>query len=667
MTTTTTMEAWLTGWVDALSPARTESAAGSPVEAGTTTGTTTDSVPSPAHEAVSEPVHEIEPGPAPDDGSASMPAAVTARSVDLVGWVGHERSRLDADLLLAVRQVVQTCRAGVVADQGWDDTELTPGQGRTVQRDTKRRAITETFTALGLRTAEATTLVSLSMAAEEVQETVLAALDRGETRWTAQVQRFWEMTNSSARKLSEDQKLLVAMALFGTDPALAAVERFDPDGELTEDQPWPQAAFEAALTREVTACEGTDVVAEREKRRRAYRERRARIRVHDDGTATLIITGPVHKILAVHARHDDIARTLRSQGHPDTLAQLAVDSMLATLVHGTLDLPSDLSGPADALCDEDLDDLVAVVNGHPRVTLQVIVPADVLGLGHPVCATCATDLAANPRTAPGDIGAPPAGPTVSVGTAAPAGPEPPPTEPPPTDPERPSRGHDPDLRHGRGMVAEIIGSHPVFITPGHAREYFYTPGTTMYRLLTDPADGRCLERTITAYRPDADMRRQVQAADVYSRHPHSRLTGRSLEIDHVVPFGTEPGGTTTETNLADLNKRTHKVKTLREIAIAIDARRDLTFTTILGQLTHSRTHDYSQYLKTIHPEDLEDRQDLANRLLYAALAARPEHRYQPDRDTWLTIDHTDPVSGERRPGPPEHPDEVDRLLGIDDE
>lgn len=230
-------------------------------------------------------------------------------------------------------------------------------------------------------------------------------------------------------------------------------------------------------------------------------------------------------------------------------------------------------------------------------------------------------------------------------------------------------GHDPDLRRNRGKVAEIIGTHAAFISPGQARELFYTPGTTLYRILTDPADGRCIERTITAYRPDTDMRRQVRTADVYSRHPYSRATGRSLEIDHVIPFSTQDaggavGGTTTETNLANLDLRTHKIKTARELTIAINARRDLTFTTLLGQITGSRTHDYRQYLRTAHPEDLGDQRDLANTALYAALANRPEYRLRPGPDGWLIIDHTDPQTGETRPGPPPHPQDPYTLLGI---
>lgn len=593
------------------------------------------------------------------------------------------------------------------------------------------------------------------------------------------------MTNSKARDLSSDQKALVATALFGTEQALAAVERLDPDGDLQLGTPWPQAPFEAALTREVTACKGTDTTAERERRRRAYAARRASVRVHDDGTGTFSVRGPLHKILAAHARHDDVARSLRAAGHPDSLARLAADSVLATLTHGTLDPTGGTD--IDELSETDLDDLIAVVNGHARIALQVIVPADVLGPGHPVCATCATDLTpregtrlvtdpamdddqhddhggGTPTTGSGEAtddfwegqeprlpfeedDAPPswASPTRAdqstdndriedAGDAGhcvespPGEPDPPPgTDPQPgTTPSGADRplgeeprpganqrmgadrrpgadlppqddssdsdgpaggstgqagwGYDPELRRGRGKVAEIIGTHPAFITPGQARELFYTPGTTLHRLLTDPADGRCIERTISSYRPDTDMRRQVRAADVYSRHPHSRSTGRHLEIDHVIPFsaqpdpdhpgrpdgpaGRGPGGATTETNLANLDLRNHKIKTARELMITINTGRDLTFTTLLGQITRSRAHDYRQYLRTAHPEDLEDQADLANTVLYAALANRPEHRYRPGPDTWLTLDHTDPSTGQTHPGPPQQPHDPYDLLGI---
>lgn len=606
----------------------------------------------------------------PREGTTPPGVVGATQVVGAICSVARRRAELDAQLIAAVADLVVTCREGVLAELDDPISALTSGQARRVEADTKRRSVTETQAALGVRIAEATTLVGLAIAPAEVVETVRSALGRGETTWP-QVRRFWEVTSSPSRGLTEDQQLLVTHALFGSDPALAASERFDPDGELSLGRPWPQADFDAALTREVVACEGTDVLAEREKRRRAYRERRARVRVHDDGTATLVLTGPIHQVLAAHARHDGIARTLRGQGHGATLAQLSVDSMLGTLVHGTIDLPEGVA--LDELSEETLDDLLAVVNGHPRITMQVIVPADALGVGHPICANCAGDLSEDgpdlatgpPRPTHQALGTPEPTPSPSApsdGIAPPADTAEP-TEPPdPPDPPPPDGPPQAD-RRGRGLVAEMVGSHPAFISPGHARELFCTPGTTLHRILVDPADGRCVERTITAYRPDADMRRQVHAADVYSRSPFSRLTGRSLEIDHVIPFGTLPGGVTTEQNLADLDKRTHRVKTLRELSLAINTRRDLTFTTLLGQATRSRVHDYRQYLATVHPEDLDDRRDLAGRALYAALASRPGHWSRPD--SWLTLDHTDGRTGRRVPGPPEHPQDVAHLLGID--
>ncbi|WP_131104363.1 hypothetical protein [Ornithinimicrobium sufpigmenti] len=209
------------------------------------------------------------------------------------------------------------------------------------------------------------------------------------------------------------------------------------------------------------------------------------------------------------------------------------------------------------------------------------------------------------------------------------------------------------------MVGELTGSHPMFLTPGHAQELVLLPGTTLHRLLTDPADGRLIERTITTYRPDVDMRRQVLAADLYSRAPGSRLTGQALELDHVTPWGT-PGGTTTETNLAALHKRPHHEKTLGHWRIHIGTRRDLTFTTLLNQHRTTRVHNYTQYLRTHAPDDLAERRDLASRAIYAHETQHQRTLYLAgDRtalrdEAWVHLTHTDPHTGYTHPGP--HPD-----------
>lgn len=146
-------------------------------------------------------------------------------------------------------------------------------------------------------------------------------------------------------------------------------------------RPWAHSDFDAALEREVTACEGADVESERARRHRAHQSRKVRVRVHDDGTATLVVRGPAVAIVGIHDRYDHIARTMRGQGHENPLAHLVVDSMLAVLGFGHLDLPD--PGSLAELSSTDLDDLIAVVNGAPRIALQVIVPLDALAYSHP--------------------------------------------------------------------------------------------------------------------------------------------------------------------------------------------------------------------------------------------------------------------------------------------
>jgi hypothetical protein len=212
-------------------------------------------------------------------------------------------------------------------------------------------------------------------------------------------------------------------------------------------------------------------------------------------------------------------------------------------------------------------------------------------------------------------------------------------------------------------VGEVLGPHPFFITDGHARELALFPGTTLHRLVVDPHDGRLVERTITAYRPDTDMRRQVIAADVYNRAPGSRLGAHAGELDHVTPYGWA-GGPTSEVNLVLLAKQPHKFKTDGSWHLSIGARRDLTITTVLGQVLTTRTYDYRTFLRTREPDDLEARADLANRLTYAALARRPGSRAGTHArpDSWMSLDWTDDKGQAHRGPSPSHPT-LDELLG----
>lgn len=344
---------------------------------------------------------------------------------------------------------------------------------------------------------------------------------------------------------------------------------------IASTEPWQHCDYWAVLEREATRLEGEDVQAERERRRAAYQARRSHLSIHDNGTARMSITGPLTTMCAIHARVEHAARALRKGGDSRTLDQLRSDIPAGLLLYGQLTLPH--PSTEDDLTVDDLHDIARITTPQPRINLQIVVPWDVLA-----------DRAA---------GVPEHG-----GTSCGSG--------------RVGRGPHPP---SRGIVAHVLGRHSAFITPGHARELALIPGTTLSRLLVDPADGRIVERTVNRYRPDADMRRQIIAADVHSRAPGSRVPATACELDHVTPYGA-PGGVTGEHNLAAVNVRSHQFKTARAWHATINHRRDLTWTTLLAQATTTRVHDYRAYLDRRAPVDPtqtglpdSERDDLADR------------------------------------------------------
>ena len=237
-------------------------------------------------------------------------------------------------------------------------------------------------------------------------------------------------------------------------------------------------------------------------------------------------------------------------------------------------------------------------------------------------------------------------------------------------------------------MGELRGSPAGWVTPAEAREIALRPGSTFYRLLTDPADGRCIERTIARYAPDADMRRQIRAADVYGRGPGCRRPASACELDHEHEHAD--GGPTTEVNLNAKAKLDHWRKTKRLVRTTMNRRRDLTWTTLLGQVARTRSHDYRQYADAFDrlapgpapggptdQADLAARRDLANQVLYAAIVARAAGERAgaeddvPGSEDWLVIGdwHTVTHRGEdgvRRAGPPPHPVTPEEILGMVD-
>ncbi|GGK56610.1 hypothetical protein [Ornithinimicrobium pekingense] len=636
------------------------------------------------------------PGPAPTDDAAH-------RSLSRLQEVGCARSTADAALIEAIIDVLTAARERLLHDKGLVGVELGRGQERSLEADVRRVAVAEVGAVLGFGITESQALVGLSSAAGDLRDVVLGALRRGEVTWPM-VRVFWE----SSSRLDESQRMLVAMSLFGKDTGLACEERLGCDGDLLG-RPWGDGSYRKACEREIRACEGTDVAGERERRRRAYARRRASVRVHDDGTATLSVTGPAVTLVAVQQRIDRIARRIRASGDERNLDKLRCDTIASLLLYGTIQLPGpvdaqqhpegardqdgqhdpdgqcapcdearEAEGPhdhgasqdhgeshdADVISPEGLEEIARVVNAQPLTQVQVVVPFAVLGNALPLCVSCAGTI---------DPGAPPGRPPRSTGSTPTRSSPPGPPDPRPADQDpRPLDQHPnlsdvPAPRDGprRGLVGEVLGPGSHYITPGQARELALLPGTTLHRLVVDPLDGRLVERSIATYRPDADMRRQVVAADVYSRAPGPRTGSHACELDHVTPYGWA-GGETSEVNLALLGKAPHLLKTLKAWRAVMGERRDLTFTTLLGHIVRTRTHDYRQYAHLRDTEDLEDRRDLANRAVYAALAGQPEHRCRRRGDAWLSLTHTDDEGG-ARPGPPPRAQTLDEVLGTTSE
>ncbi|WP_131103292.1 HNH endonuclease signature motif containing protein [Ornithinimicrobium sufpigmenti] len=246
-----------------------------------------------------------------------------------------------------------------------------------------------------------------------------------------------------------------------------------------------------------------------------------------------------------------------------------------------------------------------------------------------------------------------------------------------------ARGRDPDRgedsAHHQGQrrvprvawVGRVLGKQPKFLGPDLVRRLALSPGSTFVRLLVDPADGRCLERSTTAYSFDAAMRAQLAAADVTCRAPGCDHHAGSCQVDHVIPHGT--GGLTRETNGQVLDTWHHDPKTAKAWDAVLHANRDVTWTTTLSRVYRTRVHDYRELvtlmvdaLDRVATVDEDDVADQINREVYQALCYRGagERLNEGDDDTYdeahlarfggditIGLSHRDPLTGRRTPGP----------------
>ncbi|HLS39450.1 MAG TPA: HNH endonuclease signature motif containing protein [Ornithinicoccus sp.] len=455
----------------------------------------------------------------------------------------------------------------------------------------------------------------------------------------------------------------------------------DPDGDGTDPGPTDQATPDAApapaglsrrgfmnlLDRETTRAVGQDPVTARAARAAAVANRRVRVVVDADGTGCLTLTGRACTVVAAADRIDTAARKARAAGDTRTLDQLRSDTALALLTTATLPDPtapttsttcSDATGP---------DDGTGAGGDHPR-------PSGVNpGQAGPSGTTDGGDRL-DPASGGGWDRA-----TVDRLTAVLAGLVPASVEVVvPFDVLTGTNPHGVALLTGHGHL-----------TGEHAREVALVPGSTLHRLVTDPATGTLTDRSTDRYVPDEAMRAVITAADRYCRAPGCTRPATTGQLDHVTPY---PAGPTAITNLVALHTAHHNTKTNTWWNTLIDpATRVLTWTSFYHRTFTTTPFDYrtltgppprtreadgdggppdrTGHTTACHPADLADQ------LLYAALAHRdpgdtlatPDEEEDPTTHLWarrsttLTLTHTSPT-GKTLPGaPPRHPTPAELL------
>lgn len=153
------------------------------------------------------------------------------------------------------------------------------------------------------------------------------------------------------------------------------------------------------------------------------------------------------------------------------------------------------------------------------------------------------------------------------------------------------------------------------------------PDTIFHRLVTDPLDGRLVERSTTAYRPDAAMSRLLAAFDRLCRGPGCTVPASRCERDHEQSHAS--GGPTTVANLNHKHGRHHWLKTIGAWKSAMDESRNVTWTTLFGRVYRTRPHDYREYTGNPRQDSPEDNLSAEasepfdrDYLVYLALASR---------------------------------------------
>lgn len=633
------------------------------------------------------------------DPAGEAPTALT-RAKDLLGvveTVSTVSNQLDGVLVRAVRDLTAARGRLALADKGvTDPQELTAGQRAKWARAAKSATRHELEAALGWYASEIRDLVGLASSPVGTLAPVLSSLASGESSWQT-ARRFYR----AAGPLPHEDTAAIANGLFGDDPAASVTDRLDSAGKFTGD-PWRAGKFSRALDREVAKYAAADEEAQQAARDRARANQDLRVRIDADGTAEITIGCAGLTATAVADRIGKAAKAARAAGAPELLRDLRAKVAAALLLHGTLDTTTLPEAP-DLITVEQSAELTKVLNGLPAAEIHVVVPYDTL-LGHrtspPVTGdsdpgqpcTCQCPCPDCSATTPEHGDSP--GAAASPPTAQAAAPGSPPGSPgtgeahPRESSDRDgSSFHQPGATPGTGNgtdgervpagVGEVIGRHPMFLMPQETQLLALLPGSTLHRLLIDPATGRCVERSIDAYPFDRSMRVQIIASDLFCRAPGCLRPARLCQMDHVQEHGT-PGGHTCEANGQPACDPHHDQKTKKAWDAAIHANRDVTWTTLLGRIYRTKAHDYRQYTQLLTAATAEvtqaveagsDPDQVIGTAIYQALSYRdPGYPLASDDDedlfdAWdtVTLAHVGP-SGRRtyRPDPTLRQNEINR-------
>jgi hypothetical protein len=546
-----------------------------------------------------------EAGPGEPDLAARTTDA--SRVLGLVGALTRLGAHLEGALVSVVGELtvrngrVLLGRKGVAHPGDLTDNQVTRWRARS---KSVTRSEIEALTGWG--EGEVSDLVALANTPAHVRQPVVDSMTTGVTSWRLARRFLRELGHEAHEDAAE-----VAEKLFGTDPETACSDRLDPDGEV-KDGPWEHKLFNRALAGEATRLASRDPQAAAQARQRARQKRDVRAVVNEDGTGAVTVSGTASQVAAVADRLERAAREARALGDPRTLADLRADIGMSLLLHSGLALPDPLPPDADDhVRTAWTEQMRAVLAALPPAVLNVIVPFDA--------------LVHSPQR-----------PLFGSAFFAPQRDE----------AEGEPRGREPSSSSGGGgppgdvlSMGMVTGAFAHFLTPDAIRELALTPGTTLHRLLMDPADGRCVERSIAAYAPDAAMRAQVHAADVTCRAPGCVHHAPYTQLDHVTPHGV--GGPTSETNLQDLHSRHHDGKTHGGWEAVMAPNRDVTWTSLLGRIYRTRAHDYRQYSSLFRGAVQRVHQDVEQALADDATA---QARARAEGRTDLGLD----ARGERR-------------------